>query len=275
MTTTSSELGARIRSHALRMTHAARSSHIGSCLSMADILAVLYDGVLRVDPADPGWGERDRLVVSKGHAAAVLYGVLAERGFFPVADLADFCRAGSPLTGHVNHFVPGVDVSTGSLGHGLPIACGLALAAKRSGARWRTFAILSDGELDEGSNWEGALFAPHHALDNLTVVVDYNRIQSFGRVEEVMALEPLVDKWLAFNWAVREVDGHDHEQLRETLAATPFTAGRPSVVIAHTVKGKGVPFMEDDLLWHYRSPSDEDLAAALCSVWQAGPGRST
>lgn len=256
-------LARRLRAHALRMTHDARSSHIGTCLSMADILAVLYDGVLRVDPAQPRSPDRDRLVVSKGHGAAIVYAALAERGFFPVSDLSEYCRHGSPLTGHINHHVPGVDVSTGSLGHGLPIACGLALGAKRSGADWRTFVILSDGELDEGTNWEGALFAQHHRLDNLTAIVDYNRIQSFGRVEEVMELEPLADKWRAFNWNVVEADGHDHDQLHQALERVPFAAGRPTLILAHTTKGSGVPFMENDLLWHYRSPSDDELAAAL------------
>lgn len=268
----SAELSRRLRAHALRMTNAARSSHIGTCLSMADILAVLYSDVLRVDPTRPHWPERDRLVVSKGHGAAIVYAALAERGFIPASALEDYCRHPSPLTGHINHHVPGVDVSTGSLGHGLPIACGLALGAKRSGAAWRTIAVLSDGELDEGTNWEAALFAQHHRLDNLTAIVDYNKIQSFGRVSEVMELEPLADKWRAFNWHVVELDGHDHTQLRNTLAVLPFEAGRPSLVIAHTVKGKGVPFMEDDLLWHYRSPSDEDLTAALAAVADTGNG---
>lgn len=264
--TASRDLARRLRAHALRMTHDARSSHIGTCLSMADILAVLYDGVLRVDPASPQSPARDRLVVSKGHGAAIVYAALAERGFFPVADLAAYCTHGSPLTGHINHHVPGVDVSTGSLGHGLPIACGLALGAQRSRADWRTFVILSDGELDEGTNWEAALFAQHHRLDNLVAIVDYNRIQSFGRVEEVLELEPLADKWRAFNWQLVEVDGHDHHQLRDALHRVPFAARRPSLIIAHTTKGSGVPFMENDLLWHYRSPSDDDLAAALASL---------
>lgn len=260
------ELSRRLRGHALRMTHAARSSHVGTCLSMADILAVLYGNVLRVDPANPGWADRDRVVISKGHGAAIVYAALGERGFFPIDRLTEYCRDGSPLTGHINHHVPGVDVSTGSLGHGLPVACGLALGARRSGAQWRTFAILSDGELDEGTTWEAALFAPHHKLDNLVAIVDYNKIQSFGRVSEILDLEPLAEKWRAFNWGVSEVDGHDHESVREALESVPISTGRPTLIVAHTVKGKGVPFMEDDLLWHYRPPSDEELAAALAAV---------
>lgn len=266
MANATAELARRVRRHALTMVHAARSSHIGTCLSMTDILAVLYSGVLRVDPAAPRAAGRDRLVVSKGHGAAAMYAVLAESGFFPVADLASYCRDGSPLTGHINHHVPGVDVSTGSLGHGIPIAAGLALAAQRQGADWRAYVLLSDGELDEGTTWEAALFAQHHRLDNLVAIVDYNKIQSFGRVSEVLELEPLAAKWRAFNWEVVELDGHDHAALDQALRAAPFQAGRPSVILAHTVKGKGVPFMEDDLLWHYRSPSDEQLTAALAAL---------
>jgi transketolase len=253
------------------MVHGARSSHIGTCLSMADILAVLYDRVLRVDPSNADWAERDRLVVSKGHGAAIVYAALAERGFFPAAELADYCRAGSRLTGHINHHVPGIDLATGSLGHGLSVACGMALAAKRRSVGWRVFTILSDGELDEGSIWEAALLAQHHGLDNLTAIIDFNKIQSFGRVDEVIRLEPLADKWRAFNWEVVEVDGHDHARLSEVLSALPLRAGKPGVVIAHTIKGKGVPFMEDQLLWHYRAPSDAELAQALAAVGAAGP----
>lgn len=265
------DLARRLRCHALRMVHAARSSHIGTCLSMADILAVLYGRVLRVDPRRPDWPERDRLIVSKGHGAAIVYAALAERGFISVADLARFCSAGSALTGHVNHHVSGVEVSTGSLGHGLPIACGLALAAKRSHAAWRAYVVLSDGELDEGTTWEAALVAQHHKLDTLVAIVDYNKIQSFGRVSDVLELEPLAAKWRAFNWSVREVDGHDHAQLAEALEQVPFEPDRPSLVLAHTVKGKGVPFMEDDLLWHYRPPSDAQLAQALALLGEADP----
>lgn len=259
-------LARRIRSHALRMAHEARASHIGSCLSAADILAVLYAGVLRVDPARPDWPERDRFILSKGHAAAVLYAVLAERGFFPKDWLDSYCRDGSKLTGHVSHLVPGVEVSTGSLGHGLPIACGMALAARRRRESWRVFTLLSDGELDEGANWEAILFAPHHKLDNLVVVVDFNGIQSFGRVKDVLDLDPLADKWRAFRWAVREVDGHDCDRLRDVLSCVPFETGKPSVVIAHTVKGKGVGFMEDRLAWHYKSPTAEQMDQARAEL---------
>lgn len=258
------------RCHALRMVAAVNASHIGTCLSMADLLAVLYAGVLRVDPADPTSPERDRFVLSKGHGAAILYAVLAERGFFPVAQLADYCRDGSPLTGHANFHVPGVELSTGSLGHGLPVGCGLALAAKRAGRPYRTAVLVSDGEMDEGSNWEAVLFAGHHALDNLVLVVDYNKIQSFGTVKEVLDLEPLADKFRAFRWHVVEVDGHDHAAVGGALAAAAATPGRPTVLVAHTTKGKGVGFMQDSLDWHYKSPNPDQLKVALAELG-AGP----
>jgi transketolase len=261
---TTRALAAAVRSHALRMCHHAKSSHIGTCLSMADILAVLYGSVLRVDPKNPRWPERDWFFLSKGHGAAALYAVLAEKGFLPVADLARYGDDNSPLIGHASHLVPGVELSTGSLGHGLPVASGVALAGKREGAKRRVFCLMSDGELDEGSNWEAALFAPHHKLDNLCAVVDCNGIQSFGSVPEVLALEPLADKWTAFGWEVREVNGHDHDALAKAVG--PSTSGKPVVVIARTVKGKGVSFMENQLLWHYRSPDDSELQRALAEV---------
>ena len=244
------QLARRIRAHALRMVHRVDSSHIGSCLSMADLLAVLYGSVLRLEPARPDWPDRDRFILSKGHGAAILYAVLAERGFLDQTELDTFCMDGSRLTGLVSHQVPGVELSTGSLGHGLSVGCGMALAGKRSGQRYRIFVLLSDGELDEGSNWEPILFAPHHGLDNVVAIVDYNRIQSFGTTAEVLDLDPLPDKWRACKWAVREIDGHDHAQIAAALTAAPFEPGRPSVIIAHTVKGKGVSFMEDRLAWH-------------------------
>jgi transketolase len=257
---------AKIRSHALRMVHKANASHIGTALSMADILSVLYTRVLRVDPHRPDWPERDRLIVSKGHGASALYAALAERGFFSVELLDDYCKDGSKLMGHISHHVPGVEVSTGSLGHGLPIGCGMALAAKREGRPQRIFVILSDGELDEGSTWESALFAPQHQLDNLVAIVDYNKLQSFGTVKEVLDLEPLPAKWAAFRWSVAEIDGHDYTQLEDALCRVPLQEGKPTVIIAHTVKGKGVSFMENRLAWHYKSPDKEQLALALREV---------
>jgi transketolase len=233
----------KIRAHAVRMVYHAHASHVGSCLSIADIVACLYWHTLRIDPERPDWEERDRLILSKGHAAAIVYAALAERGFFPVSDLEAYCDNGSPLIGHISNCVPGVEFSSGSLGHGLPVGCGVALAAKRAQSSFRTVVICSDGELDEGSNWEAILFAP--------------------RVKDVLNLDPLADKFRAFRWAVREVDGHNMQQLVDTLAAVPFEPGRPNVVIANTIKGKGVSFMEDNLAWHYKSPTAEQVTRAL------------
>lgn len=258
------DISRTLRLQTLRMISRAGTSHVGSCFSIAEILAVLYWRVLRVDPARPDWSGRDRFILSKGHAAAILYAALAERGFFPVERLDTFCRNGSHLAGHVSHRqVPGVEVSTGSLGHGLPVATGMALNAKRLGQSHRVVALLSDGECDEGSVWESALVAAHHGLDGLTVVVDYNKIQSLGTVESVLRLEPFSDKWRAFGWAVRQVDGHDPAALSEALCHLPAVAGQPTCVIAHTCKGKGVSFMEDSLLWHYRTPQGDEFDAAM------------
>ena len=259
-------LALRIRERAIRMTHAAGSSHVGSSLSMADLLAVLYSGVLNVSPQSIKSPDRDRFILSKGHACAGLYVTLAERGFFPPDWLNTFYKNGSKLAGHATTSVPGVEVSTGSLGHGLPIACGLALAAKRDGRSHRIFTMLSDGECDEGSVWEAALFAPHHGLDNLVAIVDYNKIQSLGNVRDVLDLEPFLDKWQSFGWNTVQVDGHNHEQLIDTFLRLPFENGKPSCIIAHTVKGKGVHFMENQLLWHYRSPNADELSRALAAL---------
>jgi transketolase len=256
-------LAHRIRRHVLNMTHRAKSSHVGSSFSMAELLAVLYGSILRVDPTRLDWDERDRFILSKGHGCAGLYAVLAERGFFPLEVLETFYLNGSILAGHATTTAPGVEVSTGSLGHGLSIGAGMALAAKRDGKAHRVFVMLSDGECDEGSVWEPALFAPQHRLDNLVVIVDYNKIQSLGTVREVMDLEPLADKWRAFRWSTREIDGHDVMAVESALAAVPFEPGKPSCLIAHTVKGKGVSFMEDKLLWHYRTPQGEEFEAAM------------
>jgi len=259
-------LATRIRAHALKMTHRARSSHIGGSLSIADLLAVLYGGVLRVDPSRPDWPDRDRFILSKGHAAAAAYAALAERGFFPIEWLNTYYLDGSHLAGHITRDVLGVEASTGSLGHGLSIGCGMALAGNRDNMPYRVFVLLSDGECDEGSTWEAALFAPHHHLDNIIAIVDYNKIQSFGTVKEVLDLEPLANKWQTFGWAVREIDGHDFGQIEKTLLSVPFKPERPSCIIAHTVKGKGVSFMENQLAWHYMPPNDDELRQALVEL---------
>ena len=260
------ELACEIRRNAIAMVARAKASHIGGALSMADLLAVLYSDILRVRPDDPGWAGRDRFILSKGHSCTGLYATLALRGFFPLEELLTYGADASRLMAHSSHKVPGVEFSTGSLGHGLPFGCGKALAAKRTGASWRTFVMLSDGELDEGSNWEAILFAPQHRLDNLVAIVDYNKIQSLGSVAEVMELHPLADKFRAFRWAVREVDGHDHGAIHAALSSLPWEMGRPSVLIAHTVKGKGVDFMENKLQWHYSSPKPDQLDSALAQL---------
>jgi transketolase len=263
------ELARTLRRHALMMAHRSKFSHIGSCLSIADLLAVLYRDFLRFRPDQPNWPGRDRMVVSKGHAAAIVYAVLAESGFFPVDRLAMYGVDGHPLAGHVTHTNnPGVEASSGSLGHGLSLAAGFALAAQRRSNGVRAVALLSDGECDEGSVWEAALFAPHHKLSNLIAIIDYNKLQSFGRVAEVLDLEPFTDKWRAFGWQVEEIDGHDHDAIRLALGGTG-RHDRPTAIVAHTVKGKGVSFMEDQLVWHYRSPADEQLETALREVQNA------
>ncbi len=256
------ELAKRLRRHVVNMTSRGKSSHVGSTLSMADIIAVLYTDILTVYPEEPKHPGRDRFVLSKGHAGACIYAALAERGFFSTDVLETHYQDGSILSGHVSHKgVPGVELSTGSLGHGLSVATGMAYAAKLSRADHRVVVVLSDGECDEGSNWEAIMFAAHHRLANMTAIVDYNKIQSLAAVSETLELEPFRAKWESFGWDVREVDGHDHAALKQALGKPH--AERPTVVIAHTVKGKGVSFMENTVLWHYRTPQGDEFNAAL------------
>lgn len=259
-------LAARIRGQALRMVTRAKASHIGSALSVADIMAVLYGRALRVHPAEPRHRERDRFILSKGHACVAVYAALAETGFIDPALLETYGADGSMLMAHISHKVPGAEFSTGALGHGLPFGTGKALAAKRRGEAWRTVVLTSDGEWGEGSNWEAALFAAHHNLDNLICILDYNKLQSLRSVDETLRLEPLHSKFEAFGWAVREVDGHDHDMLIDALEGPPWIAGKPMMLICHTTKGKGVSFMEDKVEWHYRNPSPELLDAALREI---------
>ncbi len=267
MTQQASELARRIRAHVLQMTSTGKSSHVASGLSAADIIAVLYGDVLYLDPAHPDMPGRDRFIMSKGHAGAAIYAALAERGFFETGLLSEHCQNGSVFSGHVNHVgVPGVEFSTGSLGHGLSVAAGMAWRSRAVGAAWRAYALLSDGECDEGSVWEAAMFAGHHKLSNLVAVIDYNRMQSLASTDETLTLEPFADKWTAFGWESIEIDGHDHDELRRALDADVAANAKPRVVIAHTVKGKGVSFMEDRVLWHYRPPNSEELALALAEV---------
>lgn len=258
------ELALKIRKHALDMTRRAKSSHIGSVFSATDIIAVLYGEVLQVRPDEPDWPDRDRFILSKGHACAGQYAAMAEKGFFPVDRLKEYNACGSVLCGHVSHVgVPGVDFSTGSLGHGLPVAAGMAYAAKLDEKKHRVYIVLSEGDCDEGSTWEAVLFAAHHELTNLVAIVDYNKLQSLASTENTLGLEPFVDKWKAFGWDVIETDGHDHESLKRCLEFDTAEGGPPRCIIAHTVKGKGVSFMENTVLWHYRSPQGEEYEAAL------------
>ncbi len=267
------DLALRLRRHVVRMCNLGGSSHVGSALSMADIIAVLYGGILRIDPAKPDWPARDRFILSKGHAGACVYAALAERGFFPVATLNQHYQNGSKLSGHVSHKgVPGVEVSTGSLGHGLGIGAGMAFNLRRLGGSERVYVVLSDGECDEGSVWEAAMFAGHHRLSNLCVVIDHNKLQSIGPVSEALDLEPFDEKWRAFGWAVRRVDGHDHDALRNAFGRV--APNQPTCIIADTVKGRGVSFMENEVLWHYRAPKGEEFVAAMRELGVKVPASS-
>lgn len=263
-----------VRRHILRMTAAAGSGHPGGSLSAADILTALYFRVLRLDATRPDWTERDRFVLSKGHGAPALYAVLAERGFFPVTELESLRRLGSRLQGHPDmKSTPGVEASTGSLGQGLSFAVGLALAGKLDRASWRVYALLGDGETQEGQIWEAAMAASHYRLDNLTAFLDYNGLQIDGPVDKVMSISPVEEKWRAFGWRVLSIDGHDLGAiLRATSAAGKSSVdvaeksedgGRPTMIIAKTVKGRGVSFMENRAEWHGKAPNAEQLEAAL------------
>lgn len=261
------KLANQIRLHVLKMVHSAKASHIGSCFSMIDILAVLYGKIMVINPTDPFAENRDRFILSKGHAAAAVYATLAELGFFPIEWINEYCKNGSRLPGHLTKFdIPGVEVSTGALGHGLPIGCGIAIACKGKINLNRVYVILGDGECDEGSVWETALFAAHHKLDNLVAIIDYNKIQCFGRVKDVLDLEPFAEKWHSFRWSVHTIDGHDHQKITDTLSSIPNNSQKPTVIIANTIKGKGVSFMENNLLWHYKSPDNEQYLKAVAEL---------
>jgi len=233
--------------------------HIPASLSIVEILTVLYSGILKIDPKKPDNPSRDRFILSKGHAGVALYALLAEKGFFDKGLLDTFGKKGTILGGHPDmHKVPGVEASTGALGHGFPFGAGIALAGKLDKRDYRVFVLLGDGECQEGSIWEAALFAPQHKLDNLVAIIDYNRHQAMDRVDNIVSVDPLADKWKAFGWEVREVDGHNMDELDKILRSVPFSKGKPSMVIARTIKGKGVSFMEDKSIWHYRLPDEEE-----------------
>ena len=257
-----------VRELILMTAFEAGRGHIAPAFSLADVMTALYFNVLHVDPSNPAWCERDRCVLSKGHGCLVLYAVLAEAGFFPKETLATFCQDGSVLAGHPDRLrVPGVELSAGSLGHGLSVGVGIALAAQYDNADYRTFVVLGDGELNEGSVWEAVMAGAHHRLRNLTAVVDRNRIQMTGATEDIMRLDPLADKWRAFGWSVHEADGHCFEQLPAAFEATAEPDdGRPKVIIADTIKGKGVSFMENRPEWHFKIPSTEQYELALAEI---------
>jgi transketolase len=256
------ESAAAVRRDIVTMIDAAQLGHIGGDLSVTDILVTLFGAVLDVDPERPDRPDRDRFVLSKGHCAAALYATLAHCGFFPREELRTFMAPLSMLNGHPDRKkVPGVETNTGPLGHGFPVAVGCALAGKLRAASWRTFVVLGDGEMQEGSNWEAAMTAPHYELAAITAIVDRNRLQQGARTEETKRLEPFAPKWESFGWEVREIDGHDHGALLD--ACTPSTTGKPVAVIANTIKGKGVSFIEDRVEWHHKVPNAEQVQAAL------------
>ncbi len=252
-------LAKQIRIDVLNMTHDAKSAHVGSCLSCADILAVLYGEVMKVNPVDPEWPERDRFILSKGHACAALYSALANRGFFPKSELDNFYKNGSYFTGHANHNVPGVEVSTGALGDGLSIGCGMALANPKA----KVYVLMGDGDLNEGSTWEAVMFAGHHRLENLIAIVDCNGLQALGNTNSIINQELISDRWKSFGWYGEIVDGHDISQLKSRLQLCYHFENKPTCVIAKTVKGKGVSFFENRVESHYKCPNDEELERAL------------
>jgi transketolase len=246
------------------------ASHIGSALSIADIIAVLYSNVMQFDRVNHLSPYRDRFILSKGHACTAVYAALAHTGVIPVFELENFAQNGSKLMAHISHKVPGVEFSSGSLGHGLPFATGKALAAKQQQKPWKTFVLLSDGEMQEGSNWEAMMFANHHRLNNLIAIIDNNNLQSFSTVSQTIGIEPLQKKINAFGWECIEINGHDHHQILKALTETVEGSARPKMIIAHTIKGKGVSFMENKVEWHYKSPDRNQLLQALEEVSHEG-----
>ncbi|GAA4860086.1 transketolase [Paenibacillus vulneris] len=260
------EKAIQIRMDLLRMIHGAQTGHTGGSLSNTDILTALYYRVMKVDPADPKHPDRDRFVASKGHSVESIWCILADRGFFPKEDLSTFSRFGTQLIGHPNNKVPGIEMNTGALGHGLAISVGMALAAKRDGRAYRVFCLMGDGEQAEGSVWEAAMAGAHYRLDNLVGIVDRNRLQISGSTEEVMGLDPLDEKWVAFGWNVVSLDGNHMGELVEALEAAPSAAGKPTLILANTVKGKGVSFAENVPYWHHHVPNDEELEKALAEL---------
>ena len=253
-----------VKENILKMIYSSKGGHIGSSLSCVDILIVLYFKILNINPKNPLDENRDRFILSKGHAVSALDAVLAKRGFFSRDILKTYCKDGSKLAGHsTKGAVPGMEVSTGSLGHGLSIGSGIALAAKNDNKNYRIFILMSDGECQEGAVWEAALFSSQHKLDNLVAIVDYNKIQAFGRTKEVLKLEPFAKKWEDFGWTVKEINGHNFLEIERTLYSVPFEKEKPSLIIAHTIKGKGISFIEDKIISHYKYFTEEEYKKAL------------
>jgi transketolase len=270
-TTRLDERSKQIRRTIVQMLKHSRRGHVGSAYSLIEILRVLYDNVLRYNPREPKWKDRDRCILSKGHGCLALYAILAEKGFFPESELWKCCAADGILGGHPDAAkVPGVEASTGALGHGLPVGLGMALHLRMAKSEARVFAILGDGECNEGSVWEAAMCAGKHRLTNLTVIVDYNKHQSYSSTKEVQDLEPFADKWRSFGFGVREVDGHDVAELQAAIQALPFAPDRPSALICHTIKGKGVHFAENNMKWHHKNKvTDEEVEALLAAIEEA------
>lgn len=257
---------AEIRMELLTMIYEAKTGHTGGSLSIADILTVLYYKTMKVDPQRPQWAERDRYVQSKGHAVEAYWAVLADKGFFPKEELKTFSKYNSRLIGHPNNKVPGVEVNTGALGHGLAVSVGMALSAKKEGGSYRVFTLMGDGEQAEGSVWEAAMAAAHYRLDNLVGIIDRNKLQISGSTEDVMGLEPLAGKWRSFGWEVVEVDGNDIEQLVKVFESLPAVPDKPTMIMANTVKGKGVSFAENVAGWHHHVPSKEEYELAMAEL---------
>jgi len=262
----------RVRRNVLRMMRGGHSGHIGGAFSAADIVTALYCKILKVDPANPKWPERDRFVLSAGHKCLALYAALVEKGFFDASILDTYGSLGTILGGHPDmHKVAGVETSTGALGHGLSIAGGMAMGLRMDGLDSKVYVVMGDGELAEGSNWEAASAASHHKLDNLLLFVDRNSLQMCGKTVDVMCYEPLRQRWEAFGWSVREIDGHSHEEILAAGKDLPFSSeGQPSCLLAHTVKGRGVSFMENKVLWHYRTAQGDEFDAALKELEVSG-----
>jgi len=257
-------LAKKIRLHCVKMANTSGGSHVGSALSIADLLAVLYADILTFDPNEPKAANRDRFILSKGHAGSAVYATLAELGFFSNEKLATHYKDGSNLSGHVSHKeIPGVELSTGSLGHGLNVGVGMAKAAILNNKSHKIIVLLSDGECDEGTIWEAAMFSSHHKLNNLIAIIDYNKIQSLDSVSNTLELEPFSDKWRSFGWSVIEIDGHNHVEIKKIFSKVHANKNKPTVIIANTIKGKGVSFMENKVLWHYRSPQGEEFRNAM------------